>query len=98
MKRLGYDLNEHRVAEIFSSVKAAQKTSGSIIRSGDDLEEVENDGLNEAEFAKSLTYLNKKLSFKSLELIGKSWGRLLRDLLLLTLLLFLTMFFLCAAT
>eukprot|EP00747_Dinoflagellata_sp_TGD_P128376 gnl/TRDRNA2_/TRDRNA2_174524_c1_seq1.p1 gnl/TRDRNA2_/TRDRNA2_174524_c1~~gnl/TRDRNA2_/TRDRNA2_174524_c1_seq1.p1 ORF type:complete len:603 (+),score=96.81 gnl/TRDRNA2_/TRDRNA2_174524_c1_seq1:43-1809(+) len=80
-KRLGFELNEHRILEIFSKCKkklpvAANGRSSTVISaSGDD-----EMGLNDQEFKKAFQYLEQKIAENSMGLLGRSWGRLMQIL------------------
>lgn len=79
MVRLGYQLNEHRLVEVFSKCK--RKLDGNTAE------------LTEQEFKEALEYLEIKIAGTTLSLLGRSWTRLMLVLVLLLFLLALIMAF-----
>mmetsp|Transcript_59709 Transcript_59709/g.134202 ORF Transcript_59709/g.134202 Transcript_59709/m.134202 type:complete len:665 (+) Transcript_59709:1-1995(+) len=71
--RLGYSMNKHRLLEIFSKCKEGSNNTVSIAESE----------LTAREFEHALEYLEQKTARSSLDLLGRSWGSLMRSLALM---------------
>lgn len=79
-KRLGMNLSEHRINEIFASIKKNHA-------------ETDDDGLNKKEFGLAMKYLQQKNTNMALDFLGISPALLTSSLVLLALILVLIFIF-----
>jgi len=84
VKRLGFQLNEHRMIEIFSKCKKGIES----------INDMKASDLNEEEFAMALDYLEQKVATSSMSLLGCSWYHLMMMLMFLSFVLLLIFVFL----
>eukprot|EP00418_Pyrodinium_bahamense_P016352 CAMPEP_0179119948 /NCGR_PEP_ID=MMETSP0796-20121207/56493_1 /TAXON_ID=73915 /ORGANISM="Pyrodinium bahamense, Strain pbaha01" /LENGTH=150 /DNA_ID=CAMNT_0020818475 /DNA_START=9 /DNA_END=461 /DNA_ORIENTATION=+ len=88
--RLGFNLGEHRLLEVFSKCKKSVKSDKSNAKG------LEHE-LTVEEFNQALDYLQQKVATVSLSLLGRSWGWLMVRLAYLCLILVLWFLFLILA-